>query len=358
MGKFPLSNLHPPLESPREAEEASTRPASERPGSGKTGSTRIPTRKRDTPLDELLAHRQIWQASTVTDRRTLGLDTGHDALNALLPDGGWPRSGVTELITDSRGIGELRLLMPALASLSQAENRWIAWIRSPHIPYAPALEACGIDTSKVLLIHPRNHKDALWAIEQALKTGTCAAVLAWPDPRQLKSQDIRRLQLAAKQGQTWGLMFRSEQSVRDASPAELRIQLRSPRDEQSACKRVEIKILKRRGGWPTEFFPLELDTGVTGTAPKTLAERLELWRKLRITNEAHESIYSQDDRIFFGRSPPTTSQVTSFRATARSLVGAASAAIGRSAFGERFQLLPSWISQEGSTPKVEKVEKL
>ncbi|MEJ2130703.1 MAG: hypothetical protein P8Y95_03560, partial [Gammaproteobacteria bacterium] len=46
---------------------------------------------------------------------------------------------------------------------------------------------------------------------------------------------------------------------------------------------VEIRIVKRRGGWPTEFFPLELDISVTGTRAKTLVEQLWLWRKLRIT---------------------------------------------------------------------------
>jgi hypothetical protein len=241
------------------------------------------TKRTKSGLDELLAHRQIWQASTVEDRRSLGLDTGHEALNELLPDEGWPRDGLAEIITDRRGIGELRLLMPALAELSREENRWIAWIRSPHIPYAPALEACGIDTSKVLLVHPRSHKDTLWTMEQALKTGTCAAVLAWPDPRQLEARDIRRLQLAAKQGRTLGLMFRPEESMHDASPAELRIQIRSPREGAGEAQMVEIRIVKRRGGWPTEFFPLELDISVTGTRAKTLVEQLWLWRKLRIT---------------------------------------------------------------------------
>lgn len=309
MGKFPLGNL----QSPREAEaipEKATKKATKRPA-------KRPGSPGENPLDELLAHRQIWQASTVEDRRSLGLDTGHDVLNELLPNGGWPRDGVTELITDSQGIGELRLLMPALASLSQAENRWIAWIRFPHIPYAPALEACGIDTSKVLLIHPRGHKDTLWAIEQALKTGTCAAVLAWPDPNQLKSRDIRRLQLAAKQGQTWGLMFRPEQSMHDASPAELRIQLRSPDEGAHDSQTVAIRIVKRRGGWPTEFFSLELDKSVTGTHPRTLAEQLELWRKLKITSDAHESIYSQDDRVFFAI-PPAVSPVELGQSTRKS----------------------------------------
>ena len=59
-----------------------------------------------------------------------------------------------ELLLPCAGIGELRLLMPALRALSNTQNRWLAWINPPFIPYAPALQAAGIESSKILLIHP------------------------------------------------------------------------------------------------------------------------------------------------------------------------------------------------------------
>ena len=37
------------------------------------------------------------------------------------------------------------------------------------LPYAPALAAAGVDVSRVLLVHPKNHQEQLWATEQALE---------------------------------------------------------------------------------------------------------------------------------------------------------------------------------------------
>ena len=74
----------------------------------------------------------------------------------------------------SSGLGELKLLLPVLKTLSR-QARWIAWVNPPFIPYAPALKAAGVDIDKILLIHPKNHKDALWALERATQSGTCSA---------------------------------------------------------------------------------------------------------------------------------------------------------------------------------------
>ena len=46
-----------------------------------------------------------------------------------------------ELLSEDYGIGELRLLSPALATLSSTDDRCIAWVNPPHLPYAPALQA-------------------------------------------------------------------------------------------------------------------------------------------------------------------------------------------------------------------------
>ena len=45
-------------------------------------------------------------------------------------------------------IGELQLVIPALAALSR--ERWILWLSPPYIPYAPALAASGSRESPLL----------------------------------------------------------------------------------------------------------------------------------------------------------------------------------------------------------------
>ena len=147
--------------------------------------------------------------------------TGIGDLDALLPNG-WPHGGLTELLLPRPGIGELSLLMPALARLSH-ERRWITWVAPPHIPYAPALEAQGVDLSRIMLIHPPAVKDALWTVEQALRSGSCGAVLAWVQKTDFHS--LRRLQLAAAEGRSLCLLFRPYEAAAEASPATLRLRL-------------------------------------------------------------------------------------------------------------------------------------
>ena len=187
----------------------------------------------------------IWRGDQKLAQQA-GVPTGFTALDDLLP-GGWPRSAITEVLLGKEGIGELRLFMPALAQLSHA-GRWVAWIAPPHIPYAAALATYGVNLSRVLLVHPKAGNDGLWAVEQALRSGTCGAVLAWPASGDQRQQ--RRLQLAAEAGQSVGILFRSEHTLSQASPVALRLRL-SPAQEG-----LTVQVLKRRGGWASNAVVL------------------------------------------------------------------------------------------------------
>jgi hypothetical protein len=202
-------------------------------------------------LEKLLENPRVWRASSqaFTQTRT-GLASGFAELDRCLPGGGWPPAALTEILIAQCGIGELRLLMPALATLSVAETcsderepGWIAWIAPPFQPYAPALQQCGIDLSRVLVVRPKDDSELLWSAEQALSSGTCAAVLLWPPT--LDDQASRRLQLAAEKGASWAVAFRPLAARRQASAAALRLEL------QSTQQGTHVHILKSRGGRPT-----------------------------------------------------------------------------------------------------------
>ena len=94
-----------------------------------------------------------------------------------LPGGGWPRHGLIEILTPQPGVGELYLLLPALAALSRlTPARWCTWVSPPHEPFAPALAAHGVALDRMLVV--RTHLP-LWAHEQALRSGACEVALAW-----------------------------------------------------------------------------------------------------------------------------------------------------------------------------------
>ncbi len=222
-------------------------------------------------IGELLKHPDLWRAHEVgsSPGDIAATPSGFDALDAHLPGNGWPQAGLLELMLSTAGIGELKLLAPALRHLSRTA-RWIAWVNPPFIPYAPALAALDIDISRILLVHPRQHEDALWAMEQASKSGTCSAVLGWLDERRLTLTATRRLQLAARQGGTLGCLFRPEAAADSASMAELRLKL-----EPGARSELGISIVKRRSGWPVPGLNIQVDSQL---ASEDIEKQLTFWR--------------------------------------------------------------------------------
>lgn len=166
--------------------------------------------------------------------------SGWTELDAVLPGGGWQAGTVVELMPTVTGIGELRLLLPALARITGA-GRHVTLIAPPYIPFAPALSQHGVRLERVLVIQAQQAEDTLWAAEQSLRCRSFGAVLAWPTT--IRDREIRRLQLAAEAGGSTGFLYRSVDAARESSPAALRLKLR--RADSNA---LQVDVLKCRGG--------------------------------------------------------------------------------------------------------------
>ena len=185
----------------------------------------------------LTPHPLLWRGKQLS-HHVHTLSTGHGALDEALPGNGWPTGAVTELVNDAAGCGELSLLFPVLAQLSQ-ENYWIVMVDPPWIPCPSALHGRGLAVEKLLLIHTQNRKESLWACEQVVRGMSGGVMLAWPDS--LSFGELRRLQLAAKSSQKTVFLFRDQKAANTSSPAVLRLQL-TPDDGD-----LQIRILKCRG---------------------------------------------------------------------------------------------------------------
>jgi hypothetical protein len=194
----------------------------------------------NTSLDLVLQHPGIWRGDRLAQMGGDTLPTGYAELDEQLPGGGWPRGALTEILLEREGIGELRLLLPALARVS-ATSEWQAWVSPPHVPYAPALSVAGVNLKQLLVVQPRSAADAWWTAEQALRSGACRAVLAWLDMPDEKR--MRRLQLGAESGRAWGVLFRSASAAQQRSTAALRLRL------DATANGLAVHILKRRGGY-------------------------------------------------------------------------------------------------------------
>jgi hypothetical protein len=187
------------------------------------------------PSPELL-HPALWRASQLAQGRGCVLDTGYSALSAELPGGGWPLGALVDLLVPHAGVGELRLLQPALATLGR---RPVVFVQPPHLPNAAGLQHIGVPLDQVLNLRVDRTADALWSTEQILLAGTCGALLVWMP--YVKPSSQRRLHVAAHSAQTLFFMIRPLAAARDASPAALRLALRPTQDG------LAVDIVKRRG---------------------------------------------------------------------------------------------------------------
>ena len=188
----------------------------------------------DPKIARLLEHPAIWRGRSAAQRS--GLSSGFAALDEYLPDSGWPRTGLIEILVSRFGSGELTLLVPALAALTRAAAaRWCVWVAPPLVPFAPALVSCGVVLDRVAVVGGAR---PLWAFEQTLGSGACDAVLGWV--RQVKPRDVRRLQLATERGRTLGVLFRPRRAAREATAAVLRLSV------EPLVAGVRLTILKGR----------------------------------------------------------------------------------------------------------------
>lgn len=219
-------------------------------------------------------HPSLWRASQLARGRLSTVDTGYAALSRELPSGGWPLGALTEILPHAPGSGEMRLLAPALSSLKKP----VILVAPPCEPYGHGLAYSGLPVTQVLSLRAKSVSDQLWATEQCLKAGTCGGVLLWQT--HARADALRRLLLAARSSTSLFFVFRPIQEACDASPAELRIALRSD------ARGVRLDIMKRKGPKFESDLTLELRPAATLLSPHGKQRRAVSPARNRTTAEA------------------------------------------------------------------------
>ena len=178
----------------------------------------------------------VWRGGEMAAAGALSIASGHPALDKVLPDAGWPRRGLIELLVSQPGIGEMRLLQPALQRLS---GQRIALLQPPHVPQIASWRALGLAPERLLWIRAERDSDVLWSAEQVLRNGSCAALLVWQNA--MRTESLRRLQLAAQSSDMLCWLVRPLTMAGVPSPAPLRLALKPDRQG------LRVDVLKRRG---------------------------------------------------------------------------------------------------------------
>jgi protein ImuA len=233
------------------AEDVAERPVAAGPVIGPAACGPHPhPRTRTVPSPEQL-HPALWRAGSLARSAGRVLATGYDALDAELPGGGWPLGGLTELLCPHPGIGECRLLRPALSTLCADAGR-IALVGPPHLPNAVRLVGWDFSPDQIVWVRAAKPADLLWAAEQIVRSQAFGGVLIWLD--QARPGVLRRLQVLAQAGESAIWVFRPAQALRESSPAVLRLGLAPAVGHAGDV--LSILFHKRRG--PLRDTPLVL----------------------------------------------------------------------------------------------------
>jgi protein ImuA len=214
-------------------------------------------------LQSLQTNHLIWQANSLTQDPDNSITSGFGELDGKL-NGGWPDKGIIELQCSPVGIGEVRLLLPALRQLSlgkglgktktkpeaKIEELLYIWVAPPGRLNGQVLAEAGLPLANTLVVSGVSAKEAFWLSEKSLRSGCCAAVVLWCD--ELEPNQAKRLQLAAKEGNSLGFVIRPPSKVTQSLPVSIRMTV-APH-----VQGLQVNISKRLGGNPVSPFTVDM----------------------------------------------------------------------------------------------------
>ena len=185
----------------------------------------------------------VWRATELGRASGATLVSGHAALDAELPVGGWPVGAISEILQAHGEHHEWRLLLPALRRAVDGAPATdpVVLVGAPRVPFGPGLTAQGLDAKRLLWVLASATGERLWAAEQALHCARAAAVLVWLP--QVRCEPLRRLQMGAQTHGKLLFVMRPWQAAAESSPAALRVLVST----HPGSDALQLQILKRRG---------------------------------------------------------------------------------------------------------------
>ena len=189
---------------------------------------------------------------------------GLPGLERLLGEAGWPRGCLVEWLAEGCGTGSTGLAL--WASREAWRDNLLVMIDSRRELHALAAEPFAVDLGRTVFVRPEQPQDALWSLEQVLRTRGVGAVVC--DVERLSTQACRRLQLAAEIGGGVGILLRPAQARGQPSFAEYRFlvqPLPSPNKLDAAVsRRWRVELVRARRQFVERSIVVELSNGPDG----------------------------------------------------------------------------------------------
>jgi hypothetical protein len=218
-----------------------------------------------------------WEAASAAEDAVV-FSCGAAAVDRLLPGGGLRHGMLIEwLAAASVPIGGGAETLGLLSAREACrEGGALVVIDRRQTFYPPAAAAWGIDLERMIVVHPQNARDELWAAIQALRSPAVAAM--WATIDRLDSRAFRRLQLAAQAGRTLGVLMRPSSARGEPSWADVSLEVGSrAKSRESRARipaldsrlltldfhrRVQVRVLRCHNGRAGDSVVLEIDDAV------------------------------------------------------------------------------------------------
>ncbi len=172
------------------------------------------------------------------------VSSGCKGLDQLLAESGFRPGTLAEWLAEGDGAGAETLALITARNACGAEGVLVVLDQAREF-YPPAAVRMGFGPDQMILVHAAHSADHLWAMDQTLRCPGVAAVLGWQE--KLDGRTFRRLQLAAEQGGTLGLLVRPASVRQEPSWAEVRLLVEPRPGISPGGRRLRIEVLRSRG---------------------------------------------------------------------------------------------------------------
>jgi protein ImuA len=186
------------------------------------------------------------------------VDIGLGPIKNAFPNRQFPLGAIHEFIYhDAEQSAPTAGFISGILSALMQKGGACVWISSSRTVFPPALKSFGIEPDKIIFIDLQKEKDILWAMEEALKCESLAAVVG--EIPALSFTASRRLQLAVEQSRVTGFILRRNPRILNTTACVTRWNISSlssaPVNDMPGIgfPRWNVELLKIRNGQPGKW---------------------------------------------------------------------------------------------------------
>lgn len=198
-------------------------------------------------LHDLHNKQWVWTAANAKQQVKHKRISGFDNLDKVL-SGGFPQAGTIHL-QSPLGCGELRLMLSILQKQKSEHNpqKLYIFINPPFKLNAEFLLDHKVALEQLVVVQAKTSIEALWTAEQSVKSGACDAVFIWQN--KLNHTQIKKLEVAAQQGQAYCIWLQSALAQRSLTTTQTNLPLSLSLSLVRNGETLEIKVNKQKIGW-------------------------------------------------------------------------------------------------------------